>query len=743
MADFRVEELDKEVSEGKSVTGFPTLDTREENNMARSMRDNRTGQPSLPALELTDNLNSKPATKPAPPSEQPLAKSGDNIGTEAMAPAGGTSGAPREQVSSKPAEKAQSDTTTAPDKPQAPIIELLPAPAQPVRRSRQLQFAPEGGSLPTMVAGPRDTSRDRITNDAQGRPLLEERRNRQEQLEARIEYRDGIRARETTFDSQGRRTSSTTFDSQGRRQEEVQYVPSTTLPRQTTQFRENGERSRQIDHGADGAPSVQRAYGENGALVTTEQMNGDGRPVSRTDHRTGTRTEIEYRQGHKADSRIEREYSAPGTPLSVSRFDMEGRRTTRETYTADGTRIASSINFAADGVTPVTESRYAENGRPSVSIRFEADGRTTAAETRFGPSGNRISETTYRNSSFGATRTSLTTFGEQSGSRVETEFHYDGHRPSRTRQFQNNRLTAETRVGLDGVEQARTSFDSSERPLVTVTPTSTTRHHHSDLPNGPSFREVTHQTTDRNNGSTEWFNQNDQLVRMRHANGAEFIVSHDAHGDRSYRADERGEQVVPRTFTDRHTAREVRVTADGQYFVRHGNEEYQFVDAGQYDQTQPGNTLGGGAINNRTDRPLLAVGNGPDHPDGRKGDAFLRLIRPGENTHGGPEIIGGRDYDGIILDPRYQPVTLPNGRILMPATVPHHVGIYKFNDLQTVRVDRFEDNGRADFSIFAARTGGHRWTDISEFTGGSDIFPQRRGQIVAERRVSGGRLQAP
>lgn len=137
---------------------------------------------------------------------------------------------------------------------------------------------------------------------------------------------------------------------------------------------------------------------------------------------------------------------------------------------------------------------------------------------------------------------------------------------------------------------------------------------------------------------------------------------------------------------DQGSNREVRFPGDGRALVRTGNgPELPFVDSTLQVQTQEGEWYGGGAIHNRTNRPLLAIGNAPQQPDGTKGDAFLRVIPPGTRTDGG---IGGSDYDGVILDPRFQPVTLPGGRILMPSEVPPTVPVLKFSDLCVAQIVR-------------------------------------------------------
>jgi hypothetical protein len=112
--------------------------------------------------------------------------------------------------------------------------------------------------------------------------------------------------------------------------------------------------------------------------------------------------------------------------------------------------------------------------------------------------------------------------------------------------------------------------------------------------------------------------------------------------------------------------REVRQTKDGKYFVKGPDGvEREFVDSGSFEHQPPRNLVQpDGAIKNETGRPILAIGDGA-----------LRVVPPGHHNTG--------DYDAIIVDSNYQPVVLPNGRVLMPASVPPDVTAYKFGGLST------------------------------------------------------------
>lgn len=75
--------------------------------------------------------------------------------------------------------------------------------------------------------------------------------------------------------------------------------------------------------------------------------------------------------------------------------------------------------------------------------------------------------------------------------------------------------------------------------------------------------------------------------------------------------------------------------------------------------------VNGGAIQNNSERPLLVLGKGPGNDNNHHGDGHLRIVPPRATTNGEQT-----DYDGIVTDPRFQPVVLPDGRILMPAQIP-------------------------------------------------------------------------
>lgn len=181
---------------------------------------------------------------------------------------------------------------------------------------------------------------------------------------------------------------------------------------------------------------------------------------------------------------------------------------------------------------------------------------------------------------------------------------------------------------------------------------------------------------------------------------------------------------------DKHTGNEVRITPDGKYFVKGSDgQEREFVDAGKQDQTPAGPTryfTNGGKVENQSDRPILALGKGPGHEGNSHGDGFLRVVKPGESTDPTKT-----DYDGIVTDSRYQPVTLPDGKVLMPASVPPDAAYTKVSDSYTAQVNVKEGQ---------VKVTSPNWTNglkpnqtISDYTGNAPIFPQKPGQTKARR----------
>jgi hypothetical protein len=86
------------------------------------------------------------------------------------------------------------------------------------------------------------------------------------------------------------------------------------------------------------------------------------------------------------------------------------------------------------------------------------------------------------------------------------------------------------------------------------------------------------------------------------------------------------------------------------------------------------------------------------------------------------------DYDGIVTDWNYQPIVLPDGKVLIPAKVPPGVACTKVSDTHTAEVSVNQAGG-----IKVTTTdliSGLSKTNVGEFTGGFNIHPRRRGQVA-------------
>ncbi len=181
---------------------------------------------------------------------------------------------------------------------------------------------------------------------------------------------------------------------------------------------------------------------------------------------------------------------------------------------------------------------------------------------------------------------------------------------------------------------------------------------------------------------------------------------------------------------DKYGETQIRIK-DGKYLVTGPDgKEREYVEAARHEQTpgRPTHGTNGGKIENKSDRPILALGKAPGYEGNPHGDGFLRIVPPGRSTT--PQ---ETDYDGVVTDSRFQPVTLPDGRVLMPAKVDADAKWTKISDTYTGTVTR--ENGEI-------RVGSPDWTsllgvrpnhDISEYTGGVSVRPQRWGQRRAER----------
>lgn len=130
---------------------------------------------------------------------------------------------------------------------------------------------------------------------------------------------------------------------------------------------------------------------------------------------------------------------------------------------------------------------------------------------------------------------------------------------------------------------------------------------------------------------------------------------------------------------DRFSDCQIRRATDGRYFVTGPDgREREFVLADDNVQTPAGPTralFDGGGIDNRSGRPILAIGKGVPHPGNQHGEGYLRVVPAGTVTDA-----SRTDFDGVITDPRFQPVVLPDGRVLMPRQVDQDAQMFKISD---------------------------------------------------------------
>lgn len=139
-----------------------------------------------------------------------------------------------------------------------------------------------------------------------------------------------------------------------------------------------------------------------------------------------------------------------------------------------------------------------------------------------------------------------------------------------------------------------------------------------------------------------------------------------------------------RTSRDRFDGREVE-EQQGRFFVIGADgQRREFVLASDQVQSPaaPTRIFDGGVVDNRSDRPVLAVGKGLPYPGNEHGDHYLRVVPARTCTDG-----SRHDFDGIVTDPAFQPVVLPDGRVLMPKEVPATAALRKIPDRNTGRVD--------------------------------------------------------
>lgn len=237
--------------------------------------------------------------------------------------------------------------------------------------------------------------------------------------------------------------------------------------------------------------------------------------------------------------------------------------------------------------------------------------------------------------------------------------------------------------------------------------------------------EVLSTETIRPNGTTRIENHRDRSVTEIKQDGSR--VENRLNGERR----ETTPDGKTTTFLkDKHSGNEVKITPDGKYFVKGADgEQREFVDASAYEQKPAGPTrfyANGGKVVNQSDKPILVVGKGPGHEGNSHGDGFLRILKPGDFTD--PE---KTDYDGVVTDSRFQPVTLPDGKVLMPASVPADAKYTKISDSYTAHVNF----SGADVQVTSPNwTNGLTQTEIDKYTGGAPIHPQKPGEPKARRQ---------
>ncbi len=205
---------------------------------------------------------------------------------------------------------------------------------------------------------------------------------------------------------------------------------------------------------------------------------------------------------------------------------------------------------------------------------------------------------------------------------------------------------------------------------------------------------------------------------------------------------------LPVEATKLDLGRELLKMPDGKYKVTGVGPDgkpydIDMVDSGQYVEKPAGPTRAGtpgastgGQIINESGRPLLALGKADGHRANQHGDEFLRVLPSGTKDKPHETNPYATDYDAVVLDYRYQPVALPDGKVLMPSKVPAGVEVAKIGDTVTGTVTLNKDGGvvvsgpwRNPGALLLAP--GISNTTVGEFTGDNDVVPQTRGDRVA------------
>ncbi len=151
--------------------------------------------------------------------------------------------------------------------------------------------------------------------------------------------------------------------------------------------------------------------------------------------------------------------------------------------------------------------------------------------------------------------------------------------------------------------------------------------------------------------------------------------------------------------------RRIEETRDGRYFVTHDGVRREYAPSHRFESTpcapDPGhyphphhplhNHQIGGQVVNETANPILVLGNGQAADGGNHGAMCAYVLRPGERNN---PITS--DVDGVVIDPRFQPIYTHNGTVLVPREIPIDARVVKISD--TVRLTATGTAANLDWS---------------------------------------------
>lgn len=182
----------------------------------------------------------------------------------------------------------------------------------------------------------------------------------------------------------------------------------------------------------------------------------------------------------------------------------------------------------------------------------------------------------------------------------------------------------------------------------------------------------------------------------------------------------------------------VTETAAGKFLVAGPDGvEREYVSSDKFVQ-QPGPPnrwpLDGGIIDNESDKPMLVLGKGVGHPGNEHGDGYLRVLPAHTKTNGNQT-----DYDGVVTDRRYQPVVLPDGKILMPAKVDPDAEWTKVPDRNTGVVGK--DGSVTVEKPWLPPRGEGGVYKIREYTGGAAATPETPAQRHKDEEAEAAKLK--